>query len=366
MADTKPVALPLTEEKPAVEQPAAPTATETAAPEAAAAPVAEGVKPLEVTEAPKPVETKPVEAGAPASEEKKPVAEAPAAPTTDEVKPEEAASEVPAEPPIQQLYAAFKTQTHPEIYGVNLQDPDTHIPSQIIFQKYLNANDGDVPTAKEQLLKTLAWRAEAKPLELAKKTFSKAKFEGLGYVTEYGDSTNPEKHSVFTWNVYGAASDRMTEVFGNLDEFIEWRVALAELALARLAIDKATAPITAENDPYKITQVHDYLSISFLRRSAEVKASSTKTVAVFNQNYPETLREKFFVNVPVLMGFMYAFMKLFVAAKTLKKFHPMSNGASLAAEFAASPIEGLGEKLPAAYGGKGAELKGNAQETALA
>jgi hypothetical protein len=219
MADTKPTnPLPLTEEKPAVEQPAAaPTATEAVAPEPAPAAVAEPVKPLEVTEAPKPVAA---EAPA-ASDEKKTAsdAEATTAPAaTEGTKSEEAVPEVPAEPPIQQLYAAFKAQSHPEIWGVTLQDPDTHVPSQIVFQKYLNANDGDVSAAKEQLLKTLAWRAEAKPLELAKKTHSKAKFEGLGYVTEYGDSTNPEKRAVFTWNVYGAASDRMAETFGNLDE----------------------------------------------------------------------------------------------------------------------------------------------------
>lgn len=66
------------------------------------------------------------------------------------------------------------------------------------------------------------------------------------------------------------------------------------------------------------------------------------------------------------MGFMYAFVKLFVAAKTLQKFHPMSNGGSLASEFGASKIEGLGEKLPPAYGGKGPELNGNAEQTLLA
>lgn len=65
------------------------------------------------------------------------------------------------------------------------------------------------------------------------------------------------------------------------------------------------------------------------------------------------------------MGFMYTFMKLFVAAKTLQKFHPMSNGATLAGELAGSQVEGLSEKLPAAYGGKGAELKGNAEQTLL-
>jgi hypothetical protein len=138
-----------------------------------------------------------------------------------------------------------------------------------------------------------------------------------------------------------------------------------ELALAELSIATATKPITAEDDPYKIIQVHDYKSISFLRQSPQVKAASTETIKVFAQNYPELLREKFFVNVPAIMGFVYAFMKLFVAPKTIKKFHPMANGANLAKEFASSGVKALGEKLPTDYGGKGAELKVQGKEPAL-
>jgi phosphatidylinositol transfer protein SFH5 len=65
------------------------------------------------------------------------------------------------------------------------------------------------------------------------------------------------------------------------------------------------------------------------------------------------------------MGFMYAFMKLFVAAKTVKKFHPMSNGGNLAREFGESKVTGLGEMLPPEYGGKGGELKVQGKEPTL-
>ncbi len=130
-----------------------------------------------------------------------------------------------------------------------------------------------------------------------------------------------------------------------------------ELALRDLDISSATKPITSDYDPYKMFQVHDYKSISFLRQSPHVKAASAETIKVFAQNYPELLKEKFFVNVPAIMGFVYAFMKLFVAAKTIKKFHPMSNGGALALEFAESKVANLGEQLPAVYGGKGTGLE---------
>ena len=159
----------------------------------------------------------------PATEQAGPSAAAAAAAETAE--PTEIISDVVPEEtsttePIRQLYEAFKSQDHPEIYGVTLEDPEGHVPSQIIFQKYLNANDGDILKAKDQLLKTRDWRAAMKPLEIEKKTFSKANYEGLGYVTEYGEKNpaDPERRAVFTWNVYGAAADRMNETFGNLDE----------------------------------------------------------------------------------------------------------------------------------------------------
>ena len=65
-----------------------------------------------------------------------------------------------------------------------------------------------------------------------------------------------------------------------------------------LDLSSATKPITAEDDPYKIYQVHDYKSISFFRSPPSVRAAAKKTVEVLAMAYPETLKEKFFVNVP--------------------------------------------------------------------
>lgn len=65
-----------------------------------------------------------------------------------------------------------------------------------------------------------------------------------------------------------------------------------------LDLASAAEPITAEDDPYKIYQVHDYKSISFLRSPPAVRNAARKTVEVLAMAYPETLREKFFVNVP--------------------------------------------------------------------
>ena len=62
---------------------------------------------------------------------------------------------------------------------------------------------------------------------------------------------------------------------------------------------------------------------------------------------------------------MYGLIKVFVAEKTRKKFHPMSNGGALAAEFGDSKVKGLGAMLPAEYGGKGKDLSEIGKEPQL-
>ncbi|KAI0905497.1 CRAL-TRIO domain-containing protein [Ustulina deusta] len=338
-----------------------PTTTAPPAPEAAAAPTAP------------PATTTPTPTAA--------ATPAPPQPESDTTAPAQAPAQaqetsktpLPDEPttPLQELWATAKAHEYPEIWGVTLADPSTHIPSQIVLQKYLNANDGDVAKAKDQLTKTLDWRQKTQPLELIKQTFSKEKFGGLGYVSTYsteekGGAEKDKAREIFTWNIYGNVKS-IDVTFGNLDEFINWRVALMERAVQELSLSTATAPITADPDadPYKMFQVHDYKGVSFLRQAPQVKAASTETIRVFATAYPELLKEKFFINVPAVMGFMYGFMKLFVAARTIKKFHPMSNGANLAKEdFGGSKVP-LGQMLPPEYGGKGADLKAEGTEPSV-
>lgn len=201
--------------------------------------------------------------------------------------------------PIQALWADAQQNAHKEIWGVTLADPATHVPSQIILQKYLNANDGDLNKAKEQLKNTLNWRAKSNPSALIEKKYSKDKFTGLGFVTSYTDDTagSSGQKEVFTWNIYGGVKD-YEKSFGDLDGFIEWRVALMELAMRELDLSSAKTPITAEDDPYKIYQVHDYKGTSFFRSPPAVRSAAKKTIEVLAMAYPETLKEKFFINVP--------------------------------------------------------------------
>lgn len=136
-----------------------------------------------------------------------------------------------------------------------------------------------------------------------------------------------------------------------------------EMAVQELKMKDATTVIdyNGEKDPYQMIQVHDYLNVKFFRMDPSVRAATKKTIEVFATAYPELLREKFFVNVPAIMGWVFGAMKLILSRNTTKKFHPIANGANLAHEFPTV----VSEKIPKAYGGKGPELKDEARTVPL-
>ena len=134
-----------------------------------------------------------------------------------------------------------------------------------------------------------------------------------------------------------------------------------ELAIKEMKLGEATSVIEYDGeDPYQMLQVHDYQNVKFLRMNPTIRAATRKTIDVFSTAYPELLREKFFVNVPAIMGWMFAAMKMFLSKNTTRKFHPISNGANLAREFPT-----LEDKFPKTYGGKGPELKESAKTVML-
>ncbi|KAJ5795003.1 hypothetical protein N7457_001602 [Penicillium paradoxum] len=243
---------------------------------------------------------------------------------------------------------------HNEMWGITLKDSDD-IPTVNVLIKFLRANEGNAKAAESQLTKALQWRKDVNPLGLVESAkYSAAKYGGLGYLTTYEENGRP---LVFTWNIYGAVKD-ITATFSNTDEFVQWRAVLMELAVQDLKMKDATEVIPYDGeDPYQMIQVHDYMNVKFFRMDPAVRAATKKVIEVFATAYPELLREKFFVNVPAIMGWMFTAMKFILSRNTTRKFHPITNGVNLAREFSPS----IAEEIPNVYGGKGPELKENAR-----
>ncbi|KAL6705744.1 Non-classical phosphatidylinositol transfer protein (PITP) [Coniothyrium glycines] len=257
--------------------------------------------------------------------------------------------------PLTKFYDLFESLTteasHNEVYGIELTKSQP-FHTKLILQKFLRANQNDLEKAKQQLLETLKWRKEFNPAKAAEESFEKQRFDGLGYVLEVeGVPESPNKKDIVTFNIYGAVKDNKA-TFGDIEGFLRWRVGLMEKSVQRLNLRDATTPIPNFGegpDSYQGYQIHDYLQVSFLRRDPHVKAATSKTIETLGRYYPETLSRKFFVNVPIVMGWVYTAIKMVVAKETAKKFTVLSYGNQLAVE--------LGQGIPKEYGGTKGELK---------
>ncbi|KAM0249574.1 hypothetical protein ACHAP5_002699 [Fusarium lateritium] len=286
-----------------------------------------------------------------ASSVAEPVPNAPVKAAADEPVPEAGAStpETPLTKLNGRLDEIFSKTQHKEMWGVQLSNVD-HVPTKVVLQKFLRANNDDPVASEKQLTQALEWRKKMNPTALVTQTFDKSKFGDLGFVTTHKGENG--KKTVITWNIYGAVKSNKA-TFGNVDEFIKWRAAIMELSVQKLKLDQVTEPIPeGGEDPYQMIQVHDYLSVSFFRMDPAVKAASKETISVFSMAYPELLAHKYFVNVPAIMGWMFGAMKLFLAPATLRKFHPMSSGITLATE-----LKDIVSTLPKEYGGQGPSVK---------
>lgn len=293
-------------------------------------------------------DTQAAQDGPSSPEVKAPTTEEPAASTTE---PKETKASAPYDDLLAALPDLLKEADYNEVYGVEL-DSSGDVKTSIILQKFLRANANDLTKAKEQLLDTLKWRKQFNPLACKDEAFSKERFENLGFVIQSsGVPGSPNAKDVITFNVYGGVKDNKV-TFEDIPSFIRWRVGLMELGLSKLNLSSASEPIPAYGlgpDPYQGIQVHDYLNVSFLRQDPYVKKASKAAIDTFSKYYPETLRRKFFVNVPAVMGWVFSAIKLVLSKETVQKFTVLSYGNQLVSE--------LGKDIPKVYGGEKGELK---------
>lgn len=115
------------------------------------------------------------------------------------------------------LAAITAEADHAEMWGVPLDASVDNIPSQVVLQKFLRANDNDAELAEKQLASALAWRKTMQPAKLVEKVYDGSKFADLGYVTVHKDDKG--KETVVTWNIYGAVKDNQA-TFGNVEEYV--------------------------------------------------------------------------------------------------------------------------------------------------
>lgn len=221
-----------------------------------------------------------------------------------------------------------------EIFGYCINvDTNEHVDVSIrneILLKFLIADEYDVETAKTRLVNTLNWRNKFQPLSAAYEEEFDQELDQLGVITGNPDGNSNMKY--VTWNLYGKLKNpkKVFQQYGGEGEskvgakegtqFLRWRIGIMEKSLL-------FADFTDPSNN-KIAQVHDYNNVSMLRMDPNVKASTKQIISIFGANYPELLSVKFFINVPVFMGWVFSFLKKMgiISAETLKKFQVLSNG----------------------------------------
>lgn len=116
------------------------------------------------------------------------------------------------------LPVILKDVGYGEMWGVELQaeNIDGHVPTKVVLQKFLRANNNDPDAAEQQLVSALWWRKKYEPTKLVDQVFDEKKFAGVGYVTVHKD-IDGKGETVITWNIYGAVKDNK-KTFGDVEE----------------------------------------------------------------------------------------------------------------------------------------------------
>ncbi|GLJ55065.1 hypothetical protein SUGI_1181950 [Cryptomeria japonica] len=288
-----------TEIPPAPEAPAAAVETEEPKPavEVAEVKIAEAeeeVKPAEAGE-----EVRPAEAG----EEVKPVPEA-----GDEVKP------VPEGeiPPAEVEPAAEEAVIAEEVYlwGVPLLPSKGDERTDVVLLKFLRARDFKVSDAFTMLKNTILWRKKFGADSILEEEFGN-ELDGVAYMHGF----DKEGHPV-CYNFYGVFEDKelYNKTFGDdvkRDKFLRWRVQFLEKGIRQLSFSPGGIN--------SMVQITDFKNSPGLGKW-EHRQATKKAVALLQDNYPEFVAKKVFINVPWWYLALNTMISPFVTQRTKSKF----------------------------------------------
>eukprot|EP00195_Chlamydomonas_chlamydogama_P015990 CAMPEP_0202911340 /NCGR_PEP_ID=MMETSP1392-20130828/54700_1 /ASSEMBLY_ACC=CAM_ASM_000868 /TAXON_ID=225041 /ORGANISM="Chlamydomonas chlamydogama, Strain SAG 11-48b" /LENGTH=394 /DNA_ID=CAMNT_0049601807 /DNA_START=87 /DNA_END=1271 /DNA_ORIENTATION=+ len=193
--------------------------------------------------------------------------------------------------------------------GLKASSPNTK--QSVVLLKFLRARKFDVQASLSMLIACLKWRREMDIDALMAEQFP-AELNAGGEL--YGTDRNGNP---VTYNYYGNLD--LTRIFDGPDgtgRFVRWRVQLMERAIQQLDFEEGIE---------QVMQVHDYAGASMFKLSPQVKAATRTIIKLFQDNYPEMLSTKLFLNVPKIMEFAFSIMSAFSDSATRSKFQMVSS-----------------------------------------
>ncbi|KAJ0231229.1 Patellin-6 [Hirschfeldia incana] len=221
------------------------------------------------------------------------------------------------------------------MWGVPLLGGDDR--ADVILLKFLRARDFKVGDSLRMLEKCLEWREEFKTEKLTEEDL--LGFKDLEGKVAYMRGYDREGHPV-CYNAYGVFKERemYERVFGDeekLDKFLRWRVQVLERGVKLLHFKPGGV-----NSIIQVTDLKDM-------PKRELRVASNKILSLFQDNYPEMVATKIFINVPWYFSVIYSMFSPFLTHRTKSKFVMSKEGN--AAETLYKFIRP--EDIPVQYGG---------------
>uniref|UniRef100_A0A7N0T3L4 Patellin-6 n=1 Tax=Kalanchoe fedtschenkoi TaxID=63787 RepID=A0A7N0T3L4_KALFE len=205
------------------------------------------------------------------------------------------------------LAGLFKIPPPPFIWGVDLLSGSDR--ADVVLLKFLRARDFKVGDSLLMLRNCLAWRQEFKADGLAYEEEDPSLAELEGVVT-YMHARDRCGRPV-CYNAYAAFKDPETydRFLGDdekLNKFLRWRVQVLEKGIRLLDL--------------KPCGVNSIIQITDLKDMPKKRQLSNRILSLFQDNYPELVARKIFINVPWYFSLLYSMFSPFLTQRTKSKF----------------------------------------------
>ncbi|KAJ9185433.1 hypothetical protein P3X46_005071 [Hevea brasiliensis] len=205
------------------------------------------------------------------------------------------------------LSASYDSDSECSMWGIPLMSGDEK--ADVILLKFLRARDFRVPDALRMLDKCLSWRKEFGADSICEVDLGFKELEG---VVAYMHGYDREGHPV-CYNAYGVFKDKemYERIFGDeekLKKFLRWRVQVLERGIKLLNFKPGGV-----NSIIQVTDLKDM-------PKRELRVASNQILSLFQDNYPEMVARKIFINVPWYFSLLYSMFSPFLTQRTRSKF----------------------------------------------
>ncbi|KAJ8647670.1 hypothetical protein MRB53_000693 [Persea americana] len=210
---------------------------------------------------------------------------------------------------LQEIKSKLSSAVDPDasMWGISLLQGDDR--ADVILLKFLRARDFRVADSLVMLQKCLEWRKEFGADTICEEDLGFKELEG---VVAYMHAEDRNGHPV-CYNAYGMFKDKdiYERIFGDeekLKKFLRWRVQVLERGINLLQFKPGGV-----NSIIQVTDLKDM-------PKRELRVASNQILSLFQDNYPEMVARKVFINVPWYFSMLYSVFSPFLTQRTKSKF----------------------------------------------